>query len=253
MTIRAIFLCAALWTVALAAAAEPPPPAAANLADIRARIHSLASSLPPASATEIESEAKDDGASGVEKTEKVAAEPLAAAEAALVSKEGAEAVSAATPTDEGAEAGDSAEVPAGTGGEEATTESAMSHADEAAPPEHATEEERPVVAVPSTVCVVYPDMVQEKFRVEDWAGELVDQGAEEGVHVRNGWTLVVVRMAWDGNPRFRRVAAKGRALEIFREHHPGLPAHFKADNRILADVPGEDGTFTFVAAFRLPG
>lgn len=143
-------------------------------------------------------------------------------------------------TDAGAEMGE--EKPAAGIGEEAEHKQ---------PAEQTTVEAPPPPPGAKTVRMVYPDMPKETFRVEEWAAELAESGAEEGEHVRNGWTLVVVRMAWSGSQTFRRLTAKRRAMDILREHHPELPAQFKATTRILADVPQDDGTFTFVQAFRL--
>jgi hypothetical protein len=231
MTIRSIIFCVVSWTAAVAAAM--PPPAAASFVDIRSRIDALAKGGGHSDGKGAESAMpggdEDEGEAQV--AERVEDESMAEGE------EQPEENDAGAVTEE--------EKSADGAGEAAQAE------DKGPMAGQENEEEPPPSAGPQSVRVVYPDMAPDAFRVEEWAAELAESGAEEGEHVRNGWTLVVVRMEWDGNPTFRRLTAKRRAMDILREHHPELPGKFKASSRILADVQEADGTFTFVQGFKL--
>ena len=83
------------------------------------------------------------------------------------------------------------------------------------------------------VKVVYPDVPEEDFSVDDWAEELAEK-AEHGLHVRNGQILVVVRMpAVEGEHQMlAKVRAKFRAIEFLRHHYPDMPKDFTATCRI---------------------
>ena len=111
--------------------------------------------------------------------------------------------------------------------------------------------------LPSRGCprIVYPDMPEGDFCLEEWADELAESGAKEGLHVRNGYVLAVVRLDnGDGQSPFRRIAAKARAIEFLRAHDPSLPPKFKSICRTLVDSEEEDGSRLFVISFRiLPG
>ena len=82
--------------------------------------------------------------------------------------------------------------------------------------------------------IVYPDVTEEDFSVEDWAEELAEK-AEQGIHIRNGYILILVRMpAIEGEYQsLSKVRAKFRAIEFLRCHYPDLPKEFSATCRVL--------------------
>ena len=101
------------------------------------------------------------------------------------------------------------------------------------------------------VKVVYPDDASDDFSVDDWAEELADK-AKQGVHVKNGHALVVVRLepVEGEHQSLTKLRAKFRAIEFLRYHYPSLPSEFSAPCRILScDL--DDEKCVAVVAFRL--
>ena len=92
------------------------------------------------------------------------------------------------------------------------------------------------------VKIVYPDVAAADFSVDDWAEELAEK-AEQGLHIRNGQILVLVRMPTiDGEYQMlTRVRAKFRAIEILRYHYPDLPKEFSATCRVLVCDASDSG------------
>jgi len=84
------------------------------------------------------------------------------------------------------------------------------------------------------VRIIYPDVPGDDFSVEDWADELSEK-AGEGLHIRNGHVLVLVRMpAIEGEYQsLSKLRAKFRAIEVLRYHYPSLPKEFSATCRVL--------------------
>ena len=87
---------------------------------------------------------------------------------------------------------------------------------------------------PPPVKIVYPDVPAHEFCVEYWAEELAESGLE-GLHVRNGYVLAVVRLPSDDGeePMLAKLRAKFRAIEVLRLHAPDLPDAFSAPCRVL--------------------
>ena len=84
--------------------------------------------------------------------------------------------------------------------------------------------------------VVYPDAQPDDFIVEDWAEELAEK-AEQGLHIKNGLVLVVVRLK-AGESEYRvltKVRAKFCAVEFLRYYYPNLPERFSSSCRILVN------------------
>ena len=101
------------------------------------------------------------------------------------------------------------------------------------------------------VKVIYPDVASGDFSMDEWAEELAE-GAEQGLHVKNGQVLVVVRVELiDGEYQaLTKVRAKFRAIEFLRYHYQDLPSEFSAPCRILScDL--DDEKCVAVVAFRL--
>ena len=100
----------------------------------------------------------------------------------------------------------------------------------------------------STVCnvmsakILYPDVPPDEFSVDDWAEELTEN-AEQGLHIRNGQILIVVRiLAIEGEHQMlAKTRAKFRAVELLRQHYPDLPAEFTAPCRILVCEQTDSG------------
>lgn len=101
------------------------------------------------------------------------------------------------------------------------------------------------------VKIVYPDDTSEDFSVDDWAEELAAK-AEQGVHVKNGYALVLVRLEpIEGEfQSLTKLRAKFRAIEILRNCYQDLPKDFSAPCRVLVcDQSETDGQCVVVMAF----
>ena len=72
--------------------------------------------------------------------------------------------------------------------------------------------------------IMYQNVPDNEFSLEDLAEELANS-AEEGLHIRNGQILVVVRLKmYDGEHRpLAELRAKSRAVEFLRYHFSSLP------------------------------
>ena len=83
------------------------------------------------------------------------------------------------------------------------------------------------------VKISYPDVPSDEFSVDEWAEELVEN-ADQGLHIKNGQILVVVRMpvAEGEHQMVTKVRAKFRAIEFLRRHYPKLSKDFTAASRI---------------------
>lgn len=100
----------------------------------------------------------------------------------------------------------------------------------------------PVTTNFAPVRIVYPDVPDGDFSVDDWAEELA-ANAEQGLHARNGHVLVLVRIqALVGEHRqLTRLRAKFRAIEFLRHHYPDLPKEFSAQCRVLMCETSDSG------------
>ena len=98
------------------------------------------------------------------------------------------------------------------------------------------------------VKVVYRDVPSDDFFVEDWAEELAGK-AEQGLHIRNGLILAVVRIpVIEGEyQNLTKLRAKFRAIEFLRHHYPSLPKAFTASCRVLVSGTSESGEECVVA------
>ena len=104
--------------------------------------------------------------------------------------------------------------------------------------------------VPSKV--VYPDISADDFCVEDWAEELAAK-AVQGLHVRNGHILVVVRIKTEANEdqTLTKLRAKFRAIGFLRWYFPNLPKDFSAPCRVLVnECSDDDGQCIVVMLFK---
>ena len=104
------------------------------------------------------------------------------------------------------------------------------------------------------VKVVYPDDTSNDFNFEDWAEELAAK-MEQGVHVKNGHALVVVRLEpIEGEYQsLTKLRAKFRAIEFLRNHFPDIPKEFSASCRVLLceELEPNESCLIVVLAFRL--
>lgn len=93
----------------------------------------------------------------------------------------------------------------------------------------------PVSNVWEVTCtrISYPDVPSDEFSVDEWAEELAEN-AEQGLHIRNGQILIVVRLAVaEGEHQMlAKTRAKFRAIEFLHHHYPNLPKDFTAACRI---------------------
>lgn len=98
---------------------------------------------------------------------------------------------------------------------------------------------RPAAPVVETnavsVKIVYPDLPSASFVLDNWADELAGK-AKDGIHIRNGHALIVVRVTpiTGEYPALTKLRAKFKAVELLRRHYPRLPTDFSASCRILA-------------------
>lgn len=94
----------------------------------------------------------------------------------------------------------------------------------------------------ASVKIVYPNVPDADFSVDDWAEELAEKGGQ-GLHIRNGQILVVARIpAIEGEHQMlAKARAKFRAIEILRSHYPDLPKEFSASCRILVCETSDSG------------
>ena len=111
--------------------------------------------------------------------------------------------------------------------------------------------------VRNAVCVqiLYPDVPYEEFCVDDWAEEL-SNSAEEGLHIRNGHVLVVVRLKMyeDEYQALAKLRAKTRAIEFLRHHFPALPKKISAPCRVIVSECREtENVCVVVMSFILKG
>jgi len=103
------------------------------------------------------------------------------------------------------------------------------------------------------VKIVYPDIPASEFCLEEQASELANTAAQ-GVHVKNGHALVVVRIPTnDGEySALAKLRAKFRALEFLRKLFPGLSRSFEAPCRVLFCEKNDSGSeYTCVVSFKL--
>ena len=103
--------------------------------------------------------------------------------------------------------------------------------------------------VRNAVCVkiLYPDVPYEEFCVDDWAEEL-SNSAEEGLHIRNGHVLVVVRLKMyeDEYQALAKLRAKTRAVEFLRHHFPALPKKISVPCRVVVTEYSEQDNVCIV-------
>ena len=109
--------------------------------------------------------------------------------------------------------------------------------------------------VRNAVCVkiLYPDVPYEEFCVDDWAEEL-SNSAEEGLHIRNGHVLVVVRLKMyeDEYQALAKLRAKTRAVEFLRHHFPALPKKISVPCRVVVtEYSEQDNVCIVVMSFVL--
>ena len=78
------------------------------------------------------------------------------------------------------------------------------------------------------------DDTSDDFSIEDWAEELAEE-AEQGVHVKKGYVLVVAHLEpIDGEYlSLTKLRAKVRAIELLRCHYQNLPMEFSAPCRVI--------------------
>ena len=92
------------------------------------------------------------------------------------------------------------------------------------------------------VKIVYPDVPDDDFSVDDWAEELAEK-AEQGLHIRNGRILVVARIPTiEGEHQMlAKTRAKFRAVELLRHHYTDLPKEFTAPCRVIVCEVSDSG------------
>ena len=95
------------------------------------------------------------------------------------------------------------------------------------------------------VFVVCKDVPTDSFDLMDWAESLV--GAKQGVYVKNGYLLVVVRGVDDGG--LGRIQGHFTACRFLRSHFRNLPERFQVGNRIDVDDDGDENGRTLVVEF----
>ena len=97
------------------------------------------------------------------------------------------------------------------------------------------------------VKIMYPNVAANEFCIEDWAEELANT-AEEGLHIRNGQVLVVVRLKMhDGEYRpLARLRAKSRAVEFIRYHFSSLPKKISVPCRVVVTEYSEQDNVCIV-------
>ena len=106
----------------------------------------------------------------------------------------------------------------------------------------------PAPKLPESVFRVYKDSSADAFDVEAWAESLTAR--EQGVYVKNGTVLVLVRDACGEDTAFRKTKCQFAAYQILRKHYPDLPARVSLSNRLLVnDTDAETGN-VFIVAFR---
>ena len=101
--------------------------------------------------------------------------------------------------------------------------------------------------------ILYPNVPDDEFCVDDWAEEL-SNSAEEGLHIRNGQILVVVRLKMhEGEYRpLAKLRAKSRAVEFVRYHFPAPSKKISTPCRVVVSEFGElDNMCVVVMSFVL--
>ncbi len=101
--------------------------------------------------------------------------------------------------------------------------------------------------------ILYPNVSDDEFCVDDWAEELADS-ADDGLHIRNGCVLVVVRLKmYEGEYRsLAKLRAKSRAVEFIRYHFPSLPKKISVPCRVVvAEYSEQDNMCVVVMSFAL--
>lgn len=90
--------------------------------------------------------------------------------------------------------------------------------------------------------ISYPDVPSDEFSVDEWAEELAEKAAQ-GLHIKNGQILIVVRLAVaEGEHQMlAKTRAKFRAIEFLRCHYPELPKEFSAPCRVIVCEMSDSG------------
>ena len=109
---------------------------------------------------------------------------------------------------------------------------------------------RPAVATkpPESVFCIYRDSPPDEFDIETWAEKMAT--GRQGVYVKNGAVLVLVRDVCEENDPFRKTKCQFAAYQLLRRHYPDLPAKTSLSSRLLVNDMNADTGNVFIVVFR---